>query len=116
MIENYWGGHGQKWVCQSGDRTLKLTVSEGWTDGINWFFGWWYRFIKIKVWSKIFWVGIVKNGCSQSVHGTPKLTVSQKWADVINWVFACWYKQIQESQKLIQWFLGWAWSKMAKAF
>ena len=29
MIENYWGGHDQKWVCQSGDRTLKLTLSEG---------------------------------------------------------------------------------------
>ena len=23
---------------QSGDRTLKLTVSEGWIDGVNWFF------------------------------------------------------------------------------
>ena len=28
----------------------------------NWFFGCWYRFAKTKSWSKIFWVGIVKNG------------------------------------------------------
>ena len=34
MIENFWGEHGQKWVCQSGDGTLKLTVFEEWTDGI----------------------------------------------------------------------------------
>ena len=24
----FWGEHGQKWVCQSGDGTLKLTVFE----------------------------------------------------------------------------------------
>ena len=28
--------------------------------------------------SKIFWVGMVKNGCGQSGHGTLKLTVSQE--------------------------------------
>ena len=39
---------------QSCDGTLKLTVSEQWTDGINWFFACWYRFKKIKSWSKIF--------------------------------------------------------------
>ena len=39
---------------------------------------------KVKSWSKIFWVGMVKNGCGQSGHGTIKLTVSQKWAGGIN--------------------------------
>ena len=58
--------------------TLKLTVSEEWTDGINWFFACWYRFTKIKSWSKIYWVGMVKNGCGYSGHGTLKMTVFQK--------------------------------------
>ena len=71
--------------------TLKLNLSEDWTDGINCFFVGWYRFTKIKNWSNVFWVGMVKNDCGQSGHGTQKLTVSQKWADAINWFFACWY-------------------------
>ena len=48
---------------QSGDRALKLTVSEEWTDGINWFFAFCYGFTKIKSWSKIFLMVMVKNGC-----------------------------------------------------
>ena len=67
-------------------------LSEEWTDGINDFFACWYRFTKIKSWPKVFWVGVVKNGCGRSGHGTQKLTVSQKWTDGINWFFACWYK------------------------
>ena len=41
---------------------------------------------------KIFWVGIVRNGCGWSVHGTLKLAVSQKWIDGMDWFLACWYK------------------------
>ena len=59
MIEHFWGEHGQKNGCgQSGDWTLKLTVSEKWTDGtLNWFLhvDTWSQ--KLKSWSKIFWVG-----------------------------------------------------------
>ena len=88
--------------------TLKLTVSEEWTDGINWFFACQYRFTKIKSWSKHFWVGIVKNGCGQSDHRTLKLSVSSI-------LVFCMLVQIQESQKLTRWFLGgpvqrWHWS------
>ena len=61
---------------QSGDGTLKLTVSEEWTDRINWFFACWYRLRKIKSWSRKFCVGMVKNGCDQSGHWTLKLTIS----------------------------------------
>ena len=61
---------------QSCDGILKLTVSEEWIDGIDWYFACWYSFTKIKSWSKIFWVGLVKNGCGQSGHGTLKLAVS----------------------------------------
>ena len=28
---------------QSGDRTVKMTVSEEWIDGIDWFFACWYK-------------------------------------------------------------------------
>ena len=74
---------------QSSGETLKLTVSEEWTDGVNWFLTCWCRFAKIKSWSKNFLVGMVKNGSGQ---GTLNLTVSQKWTDKTNWFFACWYK------------------------
>ena len=36
---------------QSCDGTLKLTLSEEWTNGINWFFAYWCRFITVKSWS-----------------------------------------------------------------
>ena len=112
QIHANMGWYGQ--LCgQSCDGTLKLALSEEWTDGINWFFACWYWFTKIKSWLKIYWVGKVRNGCDHSGHGTLKLTVSQNWADGTNWFF---YKllQIQESWKLIQSFLSgpcqkWQW-------
>ena len=77
---------------QSGLWTLKLTVSEEWTDWITVFLHVNIEITKVKSWSKIFWLGIVKNECGQSGHGTLKLTVSQKLSDGINWVYAGWYK------------------------
>ena len=65
MVKN---GHGQ-----SCDGALKLAASEECIDGINGFFACWYRFIKIKSWSKLFWVSVIKNGCGQSGYGTLKL-------------------------------------------
>ena len=97
---------------QSFDGTLKLTLSEEWTNGINWFFICWCRFRKIKNWSKIYWVGMVQNGCGQSVHGTLKLTVSKlnRW----NNLSFCMLVQMQEGWKLIRSFLSgpcqkWQW-------
>ena len=58
---------------QSCDGALKLAASEEWIDGINGFFACWYRFTKIKSWSKLFWVGVVKNERGQSGHGTLQL-------------------------------------------
>ena len=43
-------------------------------------------------WFKIFWVGMVINGCGQSDRGGLKLPVSQEWVDGINWFFAWYYK------------------------
>ena len=48
------------------------------------FFACWYKLIKIKIQSKYFWLGMVKNGYGQSSLWTLKLTVSQEWTDGIN--------------------------------
>ena len=58
-------------------------MSQEWTDGINWFLTFWYKFMQIKRWLKIFGVGVVKNGCNQSDDGTLKLTVSEESTDGI---------------------------------
>ena len=85
----------KNWCDQSGLWTLKLTLSQDWNDGINWFFTCWYNFTQIKRWLKIFVLSIGKNGCGQSGDGTPKLTVSEEWIDGVNWFFACWYMIIK---------------------
>ena len=86
------------------DGTLKVTVSEEWTDGINWFFACWYRFTKVKSRSIFFWVGIVKNVCGQSGHRTLKLAVSSI-------LVFCMLIRIQERVAF-----GWTWSKIAVVF
>ena len=55
---------------QSGDRTLKLSISEDSTDGIN--------MITIKSLSNIFGSAFVKNECGQPGYGAVKFTVPQK--------------------------------------
>ena len=69
---------------QSVHRTLKLTVSQKWTDGINKFFACWYKFRKAKSWFNDFWMGMVKNGHGPLVHETLKSAVSMIWADFLN--------------------------------
>ena len=49
---------------------------------------------------KIFWLGIVKNGCGQSGLWTLNLTVSPEWTDEINWFFECWHKLTQTKRWL----------------
>ena len=46
VVKNVYG--------QPGHQTQKLTVSEEWTDRVNWFFACWYRSKKVKSWSKFF--------------------------------------------------------------
>ena len=79
-VENLGVGVVKNGCGQSCDETLKLTLSEEWTNGINWFLACSCRFTTVKSWSKIYWVGIVKNGCAQSGHGT---------LNNITWFFAC---------------------------
>ena len=47
-VENFfWLGMVKIWFGQSGLWTLKLTVSQKWTDVINWFFACWYKFTQM---------------------------------------------------------------------
>ena len=41
----FWLGMVKNGYGQSSLWTLKLTVSQEWTDGINWFFACWYKFM-----------------------------------------------------------------------
>ena len=54
MVKNEYG--------QSGLWTLELSVSQEWTNGINWVFAFWYNFMQISRWLKILGVGTVENG------------------------------------------------------
>ena len=54
---------------QSGDKVLKLTVSEEWTDGIIWFFTYLYRFTKIKADKKLLGWAWSKMGLASLVTG-----------------------------------------------
>ena len=50
-------------VCgQSCHGTLTLIASHEWTNEINWFFAWWYKFRKAKGYFNYFWEGKFKNG------------------------------------------------------
>ena len=55
---------------------LKLTVSQKWTDGINWFFACLYKFRNAKSWFNDVWVVKVRNGHDLLVHDTIKSGVS----------------------------------------
>ena len=76
-----------------GDRALKLIVSEEGTKWINWFFACWYRFTKIKSWTKFF-------GWTWSKKDVASLMF-----------FACRYK----FKKVKSWFIA-AWSIVAMSF
>ena len=61
---------------ESGHGNLKLTVSQKWTDGRNWFFACCCKFRKARSWLNDFWVGMFKNGYGPLVHETLKYAVS----------------------------------------
>ena len=116
MIENFCGGHDQKFVWSIQYLCWwdsKLTVFEEWTNGINWFYAWWYSFTKIKSLSKFFWLDMAKNGCGQSCHGKLELAIPQSWSDGINWFFVFWY-MFRKEKSWFNVFLGghgqkWPW-------
>ena len=90
---------------QFGLWTLKLTISEEWRDGINWFFVFWYKFMQIKKCLKISvgghgekWVWLVwwwdsKIDCIRRMN---------RWSNLF---FACWYRftKIKSWSKIWEW-------------
>ena len=72
---------------QPGHRTLKLTVSQKWGDGMNWFFACSCKFRK--AWSNFndSRVNVVKIGHGHFVYETLK---SAEWVSELSWFFACW--------------------------
>ena len=81
MIENFWMGIVTNECDQSSHATLKLTVSEKWTDGIK-------RFLHVGTDSR-------KVQADQNFFEFLKLTLSQKWTDRITDFFML--VQIQET-------------------
>ena len=72
LAENLSTGYGSK--CSWPIRLQYLQKNEA-----AWFFAYWDQFKKIRFWSIIFWVGMVKNGCGHSSYETLKLNISQEW-------------------------------------
>ena len=93
---------------QSGHRTLKLTVPQELTDGMNWYFAYWCKVKKVKSYFNDFWVGMVKNGCSDLDHEALKSAVSKEWVyDIFLHVHTNSYKLKVDQENF-----GWTWSKM----
>ena len=65
---------------QPGHRTLKLTVSREWLDGMNKVFACWCQFRKAKSSFKDFWVDAVKIRCG---HLDPKIFWISLWIEQI---------------------------------
>ena len=59
--QNFWLGMVKNVLGQSGQGTLKLNVSQKWTDGSNSFFTCCCIFRKAKSYFNNFWVSMVKN-------------------------------------------------------
>ena len=76
----------------SSNRTLKLSVSEEWIDGINWFFTCWCKSRKAKSHFNRF-----LDGCGQKwarpfrSWDSGISPISQEWIDEMNQFLVCWY-------------------------
>ena len=70
--QNFLGKVGSKWCSQSGDRTLKLTIPQEGTEGVNRIFECRYKFRKGKSCFSDFWLGDVKNSHHFLVHEAVK--------------------------------------------
>ena len=68
MIKCFMCRHGQKLVLPVWSWDSKMTISQKWTNGINWFFVCWYKLEKAESWFNDFWVGMVKNNHDLLVH------------------------------------------------
>ena len=109
-LQTFWLSMVKNGCGQSSLWSLKLTLSEEWTDGIDCFFRCWYKLMQIKMCLKILGVSLVKNECGE---GTLKLAVSEEWTDGITDYlhFDTDWKKLKADQNIF----GWAWSKMSVA-
>ena len=67
---------GQNVLCQSDCSIYKIKKSLEQMNEKGWFFACRDQFKKIKFWSIVFWVGMLKHGCDHSGYETLKLNVS----------------------------------------
>ena len=65
--KNCWVGLVKDECVQSSHGTLKLTIPQEGTKGINWYSACWCKFRKTKNYFSYFWAGIVKNGCDPKI-------------------------------------------------
>ena len=75
-----------------GFRTLKLAVSQGVTNEINWFLVFWYKLRKAKSFSNTFWVIGGQKWVWSFMSWGSKTALSQEWIYEMSWFFACWNK------------------------
>ena len=68
----------QNVLSQSGCTIFQATISPEQLNEIAWFFACGYKFKQFESSSKMFWVGMVKNGCGQFGHGTLKLYLTNE--------------------------------------
>ena len=73
---------------RSGHRTLKLTVSHKWTDGMNWLLVSRRKFRNAKSYFSNFWVGLVKNWHGHLVHETLKSVLKNEFMDWFDFLHA----------------------------
>ena len=88
----FFSGCGQQCVqpvCISVWKSVcvKLTLSQEWIDGMNWFFACWWKFRKAKSCLNAFWVGVVKTSFDYLANETVK---PAEWVYELCWFFACW--------------------------
>ena len=80
---------GQNVLSQLDCKIFQSTISPEKINETAWFLACWYKVTYVKSSSKIFWVGMVRNGYGHSGPRILKLTLSQQWINRTNWFFAC---------------------------
>ena len=83
LEKSFFWDIGQNTIGQWDSSIFKLTISPEQSNDTASFFACWYKFMNIKNWLKILWLGMFKNGCGQSGLWTLKLILSEEWTDGI---------------------------------
>ena len=82
--QNILSGHGQKLVWSVGHEPLNSTLSQEWTEGINWFFECCYKFRENKNYFNDFWVFVMRiEGCLKFNETLKVLIRMDLWIELI---------------------------------